>query len=65
MVVMWKITSVWCVAVASAWCMVEDQWWKENDRRAKIGGHRRVSDVEAHHPLPTEIMTVLSHHMIR
>ena len=29
MVVMWKVTSVWCVA--------EDRWWKENDKKPKIG----------------------------
>ena len=46
------------------WCMLEDLWCKENDRKVKIGGHRRVSDEEAHHPLPTEIVTVLSHHVI-
>ena len=31
-----------------AWCMVEDQQWKENDRKVKIGGHRKVSNEEAH-----------------
>ena len=30
--------------VVSAWCMLEDLWCKENDRKLKIGGHRRVSD---------------------
>ena len=50
--------------VALVWCMSEDLLWKETDRKAKIGGHRRVSDEQTHHPLPTEIVTVLSHHMI-
>ena len=27
-----------------AWCMSEDLWCKENDRKLKIEGHRRVSD---------------------
>ena len=30
--------------VTSVWCMSEDLWCKENDRKLKIGGHRRVSD---------------------
>ena len=30
------------------WCMAEDWWWKENDKKAKIGGHRRVSDEQSH-----------------
>ena len=51
--------------VMSAWCMSGDLQWKEHDRKVKIGGHRRVSDEQTHHPLPTEIMTVLSHHVIR
>ena len=46
------------------WCMSEDLQCKENDRKSKIGGHRRVSDGQTHHPLPTEIVTVLSHHVI-
>ena len=36
----------------------------ENNRKSKIEGHRRVSDGQTHHPLPTEIVTVLSHHVI-
>ena len=31
-----------------AWCMSEDLQWKEIDRKAKIGGHRRVSDEQTH-----------------
>ena len=30
--------------VASVWCMSEDLRCKENDRKSKIEGHRRVSD---------------------
>ena len=30
--------------LASAWCMLEDLWYKGNDRKLKIEGHRRVSD---------------------
>ena len=30
--------------VASAWCVSEDLQCKENDRKSKIRGHRRVSD---------------------
>ena len=51
--------------VTLVWCMAEGLQWMENDRKAKIGGHRRVSDEQTHHPLPTEIVTVLSHHVIR
>ena len=40
MQVVWKVTS--------AWCGVEDQQWKENDKKAQIGGHREVSDEQAH-----------------
>ena len=35
--------------VMSVWCMLEDLWCKENDRKVKIGGHRRVSDEQPHH----------------
>ena len=31
-----KVTLVWCVS--------EDLQCKENDRKSKIGGHKRVSD---------------------
>ena len=51
--------------VTSAWCMSEDLQCNENDRKLKIGGHRRVSDEQTHHPLPTEIVIILSHHVIR
>ena len=34
--------------VVSAWCMAENQWWKENNKKEKIGGNRRVSDEQAH-----------------
>ena len=40
MQVVWKVTS--------AWCGVEDQQWQENDKKAQIGGHREVSDEQAH-----------------
>ena len=53
---MWKVTL--------AQCVVEDQGGKESDKKMKIEGYRRVSDEQAHHPLSTEIVTVLSHHVI-
>ena len=33
---LWKVVLVWCI--------LEDLWCKENDRKTKIGGHGRVSD---------------------
>ena len=36
MQILWKVTSVWYV--------LEDLWCKENNRKSKIGGHRRVFD---------------------
>ena len=34
---------------------------RESEGKAKIEGYMSVSDEEAHHPLSTEIVTVLSH----
>ena len=45
----------------SAWCMSEDLQWKENDRKAKIGGQGRVSDEEAHQCASVGISISLSH----
>ena len=38
-----------------------DQQCRESDGKVKIDGYMRVSDEQAHHPLSTEIVTVLSH----
>ena len=38
-----------------------DQRCRESEGKAKIEGYMSVSDEEAHHPLSTEIVTVLSH----
>ena len=38
-----------------------DQRCRESEGKVKIKGYMRVSDEEAHHPLSTEIVTVLSH----
>ena len=54
MVVMWKVMLVWS--------MVEDLQWKENDRKAKIGGHRRVSDEQTHQCSITP--SVLKYHLL-
>ena len=42
-------------------CVVVDQQCRESKGKAKIEGYMSVSDEEAHHPLSTEIVTVLSH----
>ena len=34
----------WSGKVTLVWCMSEDLRCKENDRKSKIEGHRRVSD---------------------
>ena len=44
--------------------MAEDWWWKENDRKAKIGGHRRVSDEEAHQILSYTLLFLLFHYFL-
>ena len=46
-------------------CIVVDQQCRENNRKAKIDGYTTISMNKAHHPLSTEIVTVLSHHVIR
>ena len=38
-----------------------DQRCRESEGKVKIEGYMSVSDEEAHHPLSTEIVTVLSH----
>ena len=38
-----------------------DRRWRESEGKVKIKGYMSVSDEEAHHPLSTEIVTVLSH----
>ena len=42
-------------------CIVVDQRCRESEGKAKIEGYISISDEEAHHPLSTEIVTVLSH----
>ena len=42
-------------------CIVVDRRCRESKGKAKIEGYMSVSDEEAHHPLSTEIVTVLSH----
>ena len=42
-----------------------DQQCRESNGKVKIEGYMRVSDEEAHHPLSTEIVTVLSHLVAR
>ena len=53
------------MAITLNWYVSEDLQCKENDRKLKIGDHRTVSDDQTHHPLPTEIVTVSSHHVIQ
>ena len=49
-------------AVASEWrCVVVDRRCRESEGNAKIEEYMSISDEEAHHPLSTEIVTVLSH----
>ena len=50
--------------VMAAGCMVVDQQCRESDRKAKITGYMAVLNEQAHHPNSTEIVTVLSHHVI-
>ena len=45
--------------VTLAWSMSEDLGCKENDRKSKIEGHRRVSDGQTHHCI------VNFHHSLR
>ena len=42
-------------------CIGVDRRRRASEGKAKIEGYMRVSDEEAHHPLSTEIVTVLSH----
>ena len=42
-----------------------DQQCRESKGKAKIEGYMSVSDEEAHHPLSTGIVTVLSHFVTR
>ena len=42
-------------------CIVVDRQCRESEGKAKIEGYMSISDEEAHHPLSTEIVTVLSH----
>ena len=42
-------------------CVGVDQRCRESEGKAKIEGYMSISDEEAHHPLSTEIVTVLSH----
>ena len=42
-------------------CIVVDRRCRESEGNAKIKGYMSVSDEEAHHPLSTKIVTVLSH----
>ena len=42
-------------------CIVVDRRCRESKGKAKIEGYMSISDEEAHHPLPTKIVTVLSH----
>ena len=41
-----KQAVVW--EVASVWCIVVDQWWREDAKKVKITGYRTVSDEQAH-----------------
>ena len=47
MVIMQRFVQV-VQKVLLVWCMSEDLWWKGNDRKAKLRGHRRVSDEQTH-----------------
>ena len=38
------VITQWSGKVASVWWMLEDLRCKENERKLKIEGHRRVSD---------------------
>ena len=42
-----------------------DRQCRGSKGKAKIEGYMSVSDEEAHHPLSTEIVTVLSHFVTR
>ena len=46
-------------------CIVVDRQCRESEGKVKIEGYMSVSDEEAHHPLSTEIVTVLSHIVTR
>ena len=50
-------------AEASVRCAIADRKasCRESEGKAKIEGYMSISDEEAHHPLSTEIVTVLSH----
>ena len=47
------------------WCIVVDRRCRESKGKVKMEGYMSVSDEEAHHPLSTEIVTVLSHIVTR
>ena len=42
-----------------------DRQCRDSEGKAKIEGYMSVSDEEAHHPLSTEIVTVLGHIVTR
>ena len=42
-------------------CIGVDRRCRESEGKVKIEGYMSVSDEEPHHPLSTEIVTVLSH----
>ena len=42
-------------------CVRVDRRHRESEGKVKIEGYMSISDEEAHHPLSTEIVTVLSH----
>ena len=46
-------------------CIVVDRRCRESEGKVKIEGYMSISDEEAHHPLSTEIVTVLSHIVTR
>ena len=51
--------------VASAWYMLEDLQCKENNRKLKIRGHRRVSDGWTHQQCQyLQLDTLLGHFLL-
>ena len=43
-----------------AWCVVEDQWWKENDKKAKIEEYQmsKLINKAYRHSTPLHMGTV-------
>ena len=50
-----------CAVASERRCVGVDRRRRESEGKVKIEGYMSVSDEEAHHPLSTEIVTVLSH----